>query len=123
MAYSPIRTATDASQFAGEVVSYFSSSTYFSSAKAVANDDVQYGIVSEEGHHLCKLLKRGEAVPPCKRELIDSRLKEANLLMLRADEIVLKFLKTFMVCDWGNFEFMPDKRKVLDILNRQLGST
>lgn len=132
MAFSPIRTATDASQFAGAVVAYYSCSTYFSSGTAIAEEQVQYGIISEEsstwretekGHYLCKLHMWHEKESEANRALIDSRLKEANLEMRRADEGQIGFMKNCIVCNWGYFESMTDKNKVLQILQRQFPTT
>lgn len=129
MAFSPIRTSTDASTFAGSAVAYRSDSSYFGANQGLRLHDVQFGIVSEERmtwhekeecYLLSKVIKMDEDIPVM-RPLIDSRLKESDLSMRFAGHDELHFIQRNVKADIAYFEFMTDKEKVLEIISRQLG--
>lgn len=131
MAFSPIRTWTDAQPYAGSVVAYQSDSSYFGPDQGLRLEHVQFGYVSEmsslwhekdNGYLLSKLLRMDEDVSSM-HELTDPILRESNLSMRSATDAETKSIKSYVAADLAYFEFITNKSKMLKILARQLGVT
>lgn len=120
MAFSPIRSGTDTSIYAGAVVAYTSSSSYFGEGFGFISEETSTWHETEEGHYLCKLLNMDEEMAPSMRALIGSRLSEAGLSMRFATDAELQFVVENITADTAYFEFMTNKQKMLGILERQL---